>query len=159
MLIKCSLFEFYNTICVSSMFTCPYVHLDIPVMALLVCWVGEYSPPQHKAQDFSLLNGLKSNLMSASPPQFLIIQQCCAYPPQSLIIQQCCAYPPQFLIIQQCCACPPQFLIIQLCCACPPPLLIIVSMLDEDLNPFQLQECNSRCFVRLSVLLFSLLLV
>ena len=75
------------------------LHLDIPVMMLCVCWGVEYSPPQHTARDFSILIGLKPNLMSAYLPQFLIIQQCCACPPQFLIIWQWCACPPQFLII------------------------------------------------------------
>ena len=29
LLIKCSLYGFYNIICISSMFTWPYIHLDI----------------------------------------------------------------------------------------------------------------------------------
>jgi len=32
LLIKCSLYDFYNIICIGSLFTWPYIHLDIPVM-------------------------------------------------------------------------------------------------------------------------------
>jgi hypothetical protein len=32
--IKCSLYDFYNIICISSMFMWPYIHLDIPVLML-----------------------------------------------------------------------------------------------------------------------------
>ena len=42
LLVKCSLYDFYNTICICSMFTWPYIYLDIPVLMLPVCWGCEY---------------------------------------------------------------------------------------------------------------------
>jgi len=43
LLIKCSLYDFYNIICISSMFTLPYIcSVHIPVLMLPVCWGGEY---------------------------------------------------------------------------------------------------------------------
>jgi hypothetical protein len=41
LLIKCSLYDFYNIICFCSTFTWPYMHLDIPVLMLPLCWGGE----------------------------------------------------------------------------------------------------------------------
>jgi len=48
LVINCSLFDFYNIICISSMFTWPCIHLYIPVLLLLlpVCWGGEYGGVQ-----------------------------------------------------------------------------------------------------------------
>jgi hypothetical protein len=42
LVINCSLYDFYNIICISSMFTWLY----IPVLLLPVCWGGEYSDVQ-----------------------------------------------------------------------------------------------------------------
>jgi hypothetical protein len=51
LVINCSLYDFYNIICISSMFTWQYIHLYIPVL-LPVCWGGEYS-------DVKLWNSLR----------------------------------------------------------------------------------------------------
>jgi len=47
LLIRCSLYDFYNIICISSVFVWPYVHLDIPVLTMHVCCGGEYSYTPH----------------------------------------------------------------------------------------------------------------
>ena len=44
MLIQCSLYDFYNVICILSMSVWSYIHLDIPVLMLPVVWGGEYQP-------------------------------------------------------------------------------------------------------------------
>ena len=41
LLIKCSLYDFYNIINNSSIFTWPYIHMDIPVLILPVVCCGE----------------------------------------------------------------------------------------------------------------------
>jgi len=55
LLIQYSLYEFYNIIYISSTFMWPYMHLDIPVLMLPVCWGGEYSHTPHN--DVSVSNG------------------------------------------------------------------------------------------------------
>jgi len=40
LLIKCCPYDFYNINCFSATFTWPYIHLDIPVLMLPVCWGG-----------------------------------------------------------------------------------------------------------------------
>jgi len=42
LLIKCSLYDIYNIICISIIFAWQYIDLDIRVLMLLVCWCGEH---------------------------------------------------------------------------------------------------------------------
>ena len=42
LLIKCSLYDFYNIICVTIMLRLPYIQLYFPVLMLPLCWGSEF---------------------------------------------------------------------------------------------------------------------